>query len=96
MNRRPVSADQIRLIVEDIRSFFDCIHPSVNDDARVALAYGLLYQVIDTANLYFQDDIARQVATPPLARMNSRLAFQCQTTHCYPIDPRQHGAHADD
>ncbi len=76
-NARPISCDQVAWMLDAIGRYIPRdSHPSVSR-ARDMQMYGLLYELMDVANLRFEDDSARWNGTPNEARDYGLITNYC-------------------
>lgn len=69
IEKRPVNCDQVSWMLSAIDRYLPPTpYPSVSR-AREVQKYGLLYELMEVANLCFEDDAAQRNGTPPDVRM---------------------------
>jgi hypothetical protein len=62
---RPINCDQVAWMLAAISRYLPpYAQPSVSRQ-REMQKYGLLYEIMESANLHFEDDIAQHNGTPP-------------------------------
>jgi len=92
--RRPINCDQVSWLLTSIESYIPDKNGRGCSREREMKKYALLYEIMDLANLHFEDDAAQRNGTPPDVR-RFRFASKSEELELLVNTPCPKSGHTD-